>query len=176
MILNQMLRADYKTLDLYASTKEFRIASDGTETVAVQFIVAADSMAERNSSSSAGLIRKADAPAVVAVERTAGLSFAVSTMTRVAGERLRSRACTSSPLIAGIEMSSTATSGRYACAYRRNACGSRKDWTFQPSDERSRLIAFTTDGSSSTKQMVTACLIVEGLKINLPSSAREVRR
>src|SRR5207244_9803858 len=46
--------------------------------------------AVRSSSSSKGLARNADAPAVSAVERTSGSSFPVKMMTRVEGEISRS--------------------------------------------------------------------------------------
>src|SRR3954453_13633227 len=143
---------------------------------AVQLAAAADSIADRNSSLSAGLIRNADAPAAVALSRTAGSSLAVRTITRVAGETVRNRLCTSSPFIAGIQTSITATSGRCACAYRRNASGSKNDSALQPSDERSRLVALTTDGSSSSKQMVIACLTAAAIKVRLPSSMRNLQR
>ena len=45
-------------------------------------------MAVRSSSSSKGLVRKAEAPAFRAVERTSGSSFPVKMMTRVEGEIL----------------------------------------------------------------------------------------
>ena len=47
--------------------------------------------AVRNSSSSNGLVKKADAPAFREVERTSGSSFPVNMMTRVDGERSRNR-------------------------------------------------------------------------------------
>src|SRR5260370_35591959 len=50
--------------------------------------------AVRNSSSSNGLVKKADAPAFREVERTSGSSFPVNIMTRVDGESSRTRDCT----------------------------------------------------------------------------------
>ena len=47
--------------------------------------------AVRNSSSSNGLMKKADAPDFSEVERTSGSSFPVNMMTRVEGESSRSR-------------------------------------------------------------------------------------
>src|SRR4249919_1039184 len=51
----------------------------------------ASRMAVRNSSSSNGLVKKADAPAFREVERTSGSSFPVNMMTRVDGETSRNR-------------------------------------------------------------------------------------
>jgi hypothetical protein len=68
--------------------------------------------AARNSSSSNGLMKNADAPALKAVARTRESSFPVKMMTRVDGEMSRSRDCTSRPFMAGIQTSITATGGR----------------------------------------------------------------
>src|SRR5262245_23251295 len=51
----------------------------------------ANRTAVRNSSSSNGLVKKADAPAFSEVERTSGSSFPVNMMTRVDGESSRTR-------------------------------------------------------------------------------------
>src|ERR1043166_1193292 len=77
---------------------------------------AADPISVRNFSLFAGLTKNADAPARIAVDCTIGSSLLVKTMTRVEGERVRSRDCTSRPFIAGIRISRTTTSGWCACA------------------------------------------------------------
>src|SRR4029453_4734710 len=51
----------------------------------------ANRTAVRNSSSSNGFVKKADAPAFREVERTSGSSFPVNMMTRVDGESSRTR-------------------------------------------------------------------------------------
>jgi hypothetical protein len=51
----------------------------------------ANRTAVRNSSSSNGLVKKADAPAFSEVERTSGSSLPVNMMTRVEGESSRTR-------------------------------------------------------------------------------------
>src|SRR5215470_11946761 len=51
----------------------------------------ANRTAVRNSSSSKGLVKKADAPAFSEVERTSGSSLPVNMMTRVDGESSRTR-------------------------------------------------------------------------------------
>src|SRR5262245_44354335 len=51
----------------------------------------ANRTAVRNSSSSNGLVKKADAPAFNEVERTSGSSFPVNMITRVDGESSRTR-------------------------------------------------------------------------------------
>src|SRR4029077_19851378 len=63
----------------------------------------ASRMAVRNSSSSNGLVKKADAPAFREVERTSGSSFPVNMMTRVDGESSRKRDWTSRPFMSGIQ-------------------------------------------------------------------------
>src|ERR1700756_3980603 len=56
-----------------------------------QIAESASRTAVRNSSSSNGLVKKADAPAFSEVERTSGSSFPVNMMTRVEGESSRTR-------------------------------------------------------------------------------------
>src|SRR5215467_10616022 len=72
----------------------------------------ANRTAVRNSSSSNGFVKKADAPAFSEVERTSGSSFPVNMMTRVDGESSRTRDCTSRPFMSGIQTSMMATVGR----------------------------------------------------------------
>src|SRR6516162_670883 len=72
----------------------------------------ANRTAVRNSSSSNGLVKKADAPAFSEVERTSGSSLPVNMMTRVDGESSRTRDCTSTPFMSGIQTSMMATVGR----------------------------------------------------------------
>jgi hypothetical protein len=79
-------------------------------------------------------------------------------MTRVEGETLRRRVCTSNPFMVGILMSITATRGRRAVAYSRKANGSLKGFAFQPAESRRRLAAFRTDGSSSSRHTSEGCL------------------
>jgi len=69
-------------------------------------------MAVRNSWLSNGLVKNADAPAFNAVDRTRGSSFPVKMIILVDGEISRSRDCTSSPFMIGIQTSITAMGGR----------------------------------------------------------------
>ena len=106
-----------------------------------------------SSSSSKGLVRNAEAPAFNAVERTSGSSFPVKMMTRVEGESSLSLDWTSNPLIIGIQTSITATGARWILAYSRNLSGSLNCCACQPADESKRPTAFSTDGSSSSRQI-----------------------
>ena len=56
-----------------------------------QIAESANRTAVRNSSSSNGLVKKAEAPAFNEVERTSGSSFPVNMITRVDGESSRNR-------------------------------------------------------------------------------------
>ena len=60
----------------------------------------------------------------MALERTDGSSLLVRMMTRVEGEALRSRACTSSPFMAGIKMSITANARAMNCGVLQKGDGS----------------------------------------------------
>jgi hypothetical protein len=119
----------------------------------------ASRIAVRSSSSSKGLVRKAEAPAFSAVQRTSGSSFPVKTMTRVEGEISRSRDCTSRPFISGIQTSITATGARWILAYSRNFSGSLNGCACQPADESNRATAFSTDGSSSSRQITSVIML-----------------
>ena len=97
-------------------------------------------------------MKKAEAPAFIAIRRTDGSSLAVSIMTRVDGETLRNLVCTSSPFIFGIRMSITARLGRCIAACSKNAIGSVKISTlFQPAESRSRRVALRIEASSSSR-------------------------
>lgn len=111
--------------------------------------------AVRSSSSSKGLVRKAEAPAFSAVQRTSGSSFPVKMMTRVEGETSRSRDCTSKPFISGIQTSITATGARWTLAYSRNFSGSLNCCACQPADKSNRPTAFSMEGSSSSRQITS---------------------
>jgi hypothetical protein len=119
----------------------------------------ADAIPARSSSFPADLRKKAAAPDFIALERTDGSSLLVRMMTRVEGEALRSRVCTSSPFMAGITMSITANRGWRIVAYSRKAIGSLNGSTFQPAESRRRHAAFRTDGSSSSKHTTEAWLL-----------------
>ena len=119
----------------------------------------ADAIPARSSSFPADLRKKAAAPNFIALERTDGSSLLVRMMTRVEGEALRSRVCTSSPFMAGSTMSITANRGWRIVAYSRKAIGSLKGSTFQPAESRRRHAAFRTDGSSSSRHTTEVCLL-----------------
>jgi hypothetical protein len=116
----------------------------------------ANRTAVSSSSSQKGFVKKADAPAFNAVERTRGSVFPVKMMTRVEGEIWRSCDCTSRPLICGMQTSIKATAGRWSRAYRRNSSQSLNVSACRLADERSRRSPFSTDGSSSSKQTIKA--------------------
>ena len=119
----------------------------------------ADAIPARSSSFPADLRKKAAAPDFIALERTDGSFLLVKMMTRVEGEALRSRVCTSSPFMAGINMSITANRGWRIAANSRKAIGSLNGSTFQPAESRRRQAAFRTDGSSSSRHTTEACLL-----------------
>src|SRR6266550_6324153 len=120
----------------------------------------------RKSRLSTPLMKKAEAPALIAIRRTDGSSLAVSTMTRVEGETRRSRVCTSNPLICGIRMSITATSGQCAAACSKNAIGSVKASTFQPAESRSRRVALRIEVSSSSRYTAAVSLLSASILIS----------
>ncbi|HEY4283077.1 MAG TPA: hypothetical protein VGM62_08430 [Chthoniobacterales bacterium] len=77
--------------DATAAGEDHRPATDATLKCPDQCCLATDSTPARNSSSSIGLRKKADAPAPIASVRTDGSSLLVITMTRVEGEMSPSR-------------------------------------------------------------------------------------
>ncbi len=124
-------------------------------------------MAVSNSSLDAGLIKKANAPALMAFARIDGSSRLVRKITRVDGEIFRNRVCVSRPSIPGIHISSTATRGWCASAWLKNAWGSSKVVASQPAERTSRPVALSTDGSSSRRQTGNRCFR-EGAGLPLP--------
>ena len=77
--------------------------------------------AANKTSSSKGFARKPKAPAAKAVWRADGSSRPLMTMTRVSGEFSRREACTSKPLMAGIQTSRTATLHRSCSSLERKS-------------------------------------------------------
>ena len=130
----------------------------------------ADAIPARSFSFPADLRKKAAAPDFIALERTDGSSLLVRMMTRVEGEALRSRVCTSSPFMAGITMSITANRGWRIVAYSRKAIGSLNGSTFQPAESRRRQAAFRTDRSSSSTHTTEAFLLGNKARCKLVQS------
>src|SRR5882762_3557140 len=100
-----------------------------------------------------GLVRKQIAPAFIARSRIVSSGKAVMKMNGTRCPRPSKRACSSTPLMAGIWTSAITHDVSLKWGDRKNSSAEADVWTMYPSDLRRLSVATRTDASSSTTEI-----------------------